>query len=177
MKTDLLLQENTAAAESAITQKKAAYKAGMFVLAGLKKLGLELDSVNDWETEVVPHFKTEFPNSTLDFNLDSKGIKAEFRDLEAFYNKNRIGILFIEPTEAEINEIREKYRVYATDKQAEALKVVHETVANLNRLRDEFKIPVSGMQSLSFCPVIASKGADGLEVYESNLLPYLLRLE
>jgi hypothetical protein len=172
----ILLNENKAAADSVILYKKADFKNGQTVLARLAVMGLELNSVSDWETEVIPHFKTDFPNSTLDFNLDSKGIKKEFRDLETYYNGNKRGILFIEPTAGELEAIREQHRQYATEKQAEALALVHETVANLNRLKNEFQIPVSSMQSLSFCPVIASN-ADGLEVYDSNLLPYLLRLE
>lgn len=171
MKTDLLLQENKALAESAINQKQQSYKAGMFVLAGLAKFGLELDSVNDWEADVVPYFKTEFPNSTLGFNLDSKGIKDEFRKLEAYYNANKYGILFVEPTAEELEAIREQYRIYATDRQAEAHALAHSIANDLNKLK-ELGIPVNTFQSLDFCPVLADN-AGSLEVYQKSLLEFL----
>lgn len=173
----ILLSENNAAADSAINQKQASYKAGKFVLAGLAKLGLQLESVKDWETEVVPHFKTEFPNSTLDFNLDSRGIKEEFRALEAFYNKNRGGLSFVVPTAEELENIRESYRVYATEKQIEALEVVERIANDLNKLKSEFGFPLNfGYASQLFYPLRQTQDYK-LEVSQDGLLSYLKKLE
>lgn len=176
MKNRILLQENENLSSSVINQKQESYKAGLFVLNGLKKLGLELQSITDFETDVVPYFKTDFPKSTLAFNLQSRGVEKEYNALFDYYNANKNGILFVEPTPVEIQSIKESYRVYASNKQEEAHALVHSVVSDLNKLKNEFNIPVNTMQSLSFCPVIASN-ADGLEVYASTLLPYLLRLE
>lgn len=171
MNTRILLDERKAVADSVINQKQQSHKAGMFVLAGLAKLGLELEAVSDWETEVIPHFKTEFVNSTLAFNLDAKGIKDEFRSLETYYNANKYGILFVEPTAEELEAIREQYRVYANDKQAAAHALAHSIANDLNKLK-ELGVPVNTFQSLDFCPVFVNN-AGSLEVYQKSLLEFL----
>ncbi|WP_369769244.1 hypothetical protein [Flavobacterium sp. WC2416] len=177
MNTRILLSENNAAAESLINQKQLGYKNGVQLLAGLAKLGLELESVNNWETDVLPHFKTDFPNSTLDFNLDSRGIKDEFKALEVFYNKNRGSLSFVAPTAEELEAIREKYRVYATVKQAEALEVVERVANDLNKLKSEFGFNLNfGYVSQLFYPL--RQTADyKVEVSQEGLLSYLKKLE
>lgn len=175
MKT--LLKENNAAAESAINQKQLGYKNGVQLLAGLAKLGLELESVNDWEADVVPYFRTGFPNSTIDFNLDSRGIKDEFRALEVFYNKNRGGMSFVAPTADELEAIREKYRVYATEKQIEALEVVERIKNDLNSLKVDFGFTLNfGYASQLFYPLRQTQDYK-LEVSQDGLLSYLKKLE
>jgi len=171
----ILLNENKAVADSAINQKQQSHKAGMFVLAGLAKLGLKLDSVNDWTIDVEAEFRKDFPKADLDFNLNANGIKKEYRDLETYYNANKYGILFVEPTAGELEAIREQYRVYATEKQAEAHALAHSITNDLNKLKD-LGIPVNTFQSLDFCPIFADN-AGSLEVYTSNLISFLQGLK
>lgn len=175
MKT--LLTYNEKAAEAAINQKQLGYKKGMQLLAGLAKLGLELDSLNDWETDVVPYFKTDFQNSTLDFNLDSRGIKDEFRALEVFYNKNRGGLTFVAPTADELEAIREKYRFYANEKQVQALEVVERIKNDLNSLKVDFGFTLNfGYASQLFYPLRQTQDYK-LEVSQDGLVSYLKKLE
>lgn len=171
MNTRILLSENKEVADSVINQKQQSYKAGLFVLAGLAKFGLELEAVNNWEADVEPRFKTEFPNSTLNFNLSSRGIKDEFRSLETYYNANKYGILFEPLKNDEIEAIREQYRVYATEKQAAAHALAHSIANDLNKLK-ELGVPVNTFQSLGFCPVFVNN-AGSLEVYQKSLLEFL----
>jgi hypothetical protein len=175
MKTDLILQENKAVADSVINAANESYNKGLKLLKLLSGLGLDVKEIKDWQA-IENHFKASYPEASLLFNLQFKNIDAPYMEAYNYYQANKGNVSFEKLTDDAAENIRKKYRVYASETQSQALALVQETVANLNRMRDEFKIPVSSMQSISFCPVIASN-ADGLEVYDSNLLPYLLRLE
>lgn len=177
MSTKVLLTYKKAVADSLINQKQQGYNDGMQLLAGLAKLGLELESVKDWDTDVVLHFKSDFPNSTLDFNLDSRGIKDEFKALEAFYNRNRGALSFAEPTADELETIKEKYRIYATEKQIEALEVVERIANDLNTLKSGYGFAVDfSFASQLFYPFRQSADHK-VEINKDDLLSYLQKLK
>lgn len=166
----ILLKENSAAAESTINQLGANYQRGKKLLETLKKIGFETGSVTDWQ-EVEKHFHTN-PDWTLEFCLQSKGYTETFAEAkELFKPQNRYEAI----TETEKEEIKEQYRVYASDRQKEALQLVNSVVNDLNRLKD-FNIPINASYSSQLCYVLRNTDQN-VTVSNESLLPYLLKLE
>lgn len=170
---NILLKENTAAAESTINQLGANYQRGKKLLETLKKMGFEAGSVTDWQ-EVEKHFHTN-PDWTLEFCLQSKGYTETFAEAkELFKPQNRY-----EPiTETEKEEIKEQNRVYASDRQKEALQLVNSVVNDLNTLKSEFEFPLNFfVASQLFYPFRQSKDYQKVEINNDGLLPYLQKLK
>ena len=169
MNTRILLKENTAAAESTINQLGANYNKGKKMLEILKKIGFEAIPTS-W-SEVEKHFHSN-PDWTLEFCLQSKGYTEIFAEAkELFSPQNRYEAI----TEAEKEAIKEQYRVYATDRQKEALQLVNSIVDNINRLKD-FDIPINSSYASQLCYVLRNKEGK-VTVSNESLLPYLLKLE
>lgn len=170
----ILLLNNTAAAESAIAVVNEGYKNGMNLLSKLSDLGLELTEVKNWQKEVEPHFKQQFPNSTLDFNLEASGLKNQYFEAEQLF-KTSHNLFFVKPTTEEIEAIQEHYKVYAeSEKQIEAYNLVHTVAKDLNRL-NEF-IPVNTFHASDLSPVLVNN-AGAVEVYQKNLVEFVLSLK
>jgi hypothetical protein len=131
----ILLKTNPGA-ENEIATVKAQYTNGKALLSKLTALGLtELTEVKSWTNEVAPHFMEQFPNATLDFNLEASGLKAAYNEAEKLF-KLSAG-RFTEPTAEELDNISEKYKVYASsEKQIEAYNLVHTIIADLQRLKE-----------------------------------------
>jgi hypothetical protein len=128
----ILLKTNTGA-EQEIAMVKQNYINGKNLLNKLAELGLELTEVKNWTNEVLPHFMGQFPNATLDFNLEASGLKAAYNEALQLY-KLSAG-RFTKPTEADFEAIAEKYKVYASSEmQLEAYNLVHSIIADLQRL-------------------------------------------
>jgi len=178
MKKRILLSENATVANSVIAQKQNNFVNGKKVLSGLKGLGLSLDIVNDWKEDVEPHFLKQFPGSTLDFNLDAKGIKAEYNELAAFYKTNRGNLTYDEPTAEELEAVRESYRQYAeSEKQIEAYQLAHDVVNGLNRLKD-LGVHIEAYYAINLSPIFVQESRGGaIEVYTKNLNDAVLNLK
>lgn len=169
MSTKVLLKENNAAAESKIHFLNSDYQRGLKLIETLKKIGFE-GIPTDWQ-EVEKHFHTN-PDWTLDFCLQSKGYLETFVEAKKMFSfQNRY-----EPiAEAEKEAIKEQCRVYATEKQAEALELVNSVVDNLNRLR-EFSIPINAGYASQLCYVLRNKDGN-VTLSDESLIPYLMKLE
>lgn len=136
MNSKILLKENKAAIAETLANQNTGYANGSILLQKLKNIGLELKSVSDWQ-KVEQHFKAQFPNATLDFNLEAQGISTPYYEAKEIFDRNRYLIRFNPVTDAEIEQIKEKYRVYtSTPKQVEVHNLVHGIIDNLNRLKE-----------------------------------------
>ncbi|WP_369765513.1 hypothetical protein [Flavobacterium sp. WC2429] len=170
MSTKVLLNENQAQADSKIHFLNLDYQRGKKMLETLKKIGFEAGSITDWQ-EVEKHFYTN-PDWTLEFNLQAKGYSETFAEAKKlFSSQNRYEAI----TDAEKEEIKEQYRIYASDHQKEALQLVNSIADNLNRLKD-FNIPINSSYASQLCYVLRNKDQN-VTVSNESLLPYLLKLE
>lgn len=135
MSTKILIKENAAASNERIANAKKAYSNGRTILSMLEKLGLKMDSVNEWQP-IEDYFRTDYPKAPLKFNLEANGIETEYREVEAFYLKYRHALRFEPVTDQEIEDIKEKSRIYTTnDKQIEAYELFHRIAADLTCLK------------------------------------------
>jgi hypothetical protein len=131
----MILLKTNPGAENEIAAVKQQYANGKTLLSKLADLGLDFTEVKSWTNEVEPHFKQQFPNASLDFNLEASGLKAAYYEAEKLF-KLAAG-RWTEPTAEEFEVITQKYKVYAsTAKQIEAYNLVHSIVADLQRLND-----------------------------------------
>jgi hypothetical protein len=171
MKTDLLLQDNKAAADSVINAANESYKNGLTLLRHLSGLGLEeVKEVKDWQ-EIENHFKAEYPQASLQFNLQAKNIEAPYMEAYNYYKANKGNISFEKLTEDATENIRNEYRVYATEKQTEAYNLAHSIAADLNKLK-ELGLPVNSFYAAELCPLMVNN-AGSVEVYEKNLIEFV----
>lgn len=132
----ILLKENEASSNEMIQNSKKAYSNGKTLLSMLDKLGLKVESVNDWQS-IEQHFMTPFPKAPLTFNLQAEGIETEFRETEAYYLKHRLQMSFEPVTESQILDIKESQRVYTTnEKQIEAIELFTTIKDSLLKLKD-----------------------------------------
>lgn len=170
MSTKVLLSENQAQADSKIHFLNLDYQRGKKMLETLKKIGFEAGSVTDWQ-EVEKHFHSN-PDWTLEFCLQAKGYTETFAEAKKlFSSQNRYEAI----TEAEKEAIKEEYRIYANDRQKEALQLVNSIVDNLNSLKD-FDIPINSSYASQLCYVLRNKDGN-VTLSDESLLPYLMRLE
>jgi len=171
----ILLKEDNAGAENAINAINKGYQDGLTLLQKLSVFGLEVTEVKDWKKDVEPYFKQQFPNSTLDFNLEASGLKKQYFEAEQLF-KTSHNILFAKPTADELEAVREHYRTYAeTEKQVEAYNLIHDTVKNLNSIK-ELGLPVNVMSVSDLCPLMVNSGGV-VEVYTPNLVSFISSLK
>lgn len=170
----ILLKEEKGA-ENAIAAINKGYADGLNLLKKLSVLGLKLNEVKDWKKEVEPHFKQQFPNSSLSFNLEATGLESQYFEAEQLF-KSSHNILFTAPTVEELEELQEHYKVYAeSEKQIEAYNLIHDTVKNLNRIK-ELGLPFNAMSVSDLCPLMVSSGGV-VEVYTPNLISFISSLK
>jgi hypothetical protein len=132
----ILLHENTNAYNELIANAKNAYSNGITLLSMLAKIGLTVESVNDWEA-IEQEFTKDYPKAPLTFNLQANGIETEFRDAEAFYLKHRLQMSFEPLTDAMIEQTKESQRVYATtESQIRAIELFNTIKDSLLELKD-----------------------------------------
>lgn len=132
----ILLHENTNAYNELISNAKNAYSNGKTLLSMLAKLGLTVESVNDWAA-IEQEFKKDYPKAPLTFNLQANGIETEYRETEAYYLKHRYQMRFAPLTPIEIEAIKEEQRVYATtESQIRAIELFNTIKDNLLELKD-----------------------------------------
>lgn len=132
----ILLSENANAYNEIIANEKIAYSNGKTLLSMLDKLGLTIDSVNDWGA-IELEFKKAFPRASLQFNIDANGITEQYREAEAFYLKHRHALRFGPLTDEQIENIKESQRVYTTnEKQIEAIELFNTVKDSLLRLKE-----------------------------------------
>lgn len=132
----ILLKENENSYKEIISNAKKAYSNGITLLSMLDKLGLTIDSVNDWQS-IEQEFTKDYPKAPLTFNLQANGIESEYRDAEGFYQKNRLQMSFEPVTESQISDIKESQRVYtANEKQIEAIELFNTIKDSLLKLKD-----------------------------------------
>lgn len=172
----ILLKEDKKGAENAIAAINKGYADGLNLLKKLSVLGLELTEVKDWKKEVEPHFKQQFPDASLDFNLEANGTKVLYFEAEQLF-KTASNLFFVKPTTEEIEAIQEHYKVYAeTDNQIEAFNLVHTVAKDLNRLK-ELGIPVNTFDISNVCPVLVNGTGGVTEVYNRNLIEFVQGLK
>ena len=134
--TKILLLENEIISDEIIQDARRAFSNGQVLISKLDKLGLTVESVNDWEA-IELEFIKDFPKAPLTFNLQANGIETEFRDAEAFYVKHRHALRFEPITDEQIEEIKESQRVYADKpKQIEAIELFNTVKDSLLKLKD-----------------------------------------
>lgn len=132
----ILLKENEASSNEMIQNSKKAYSNGKTLLSMLDKLGLTVESVNDWAA-IEQEFKKDYPKAPLTWNLQANGIETEYREAEDFYLKHRHALRFEPLTDAMIEEIKESQRVYADKpKQIEAIQLFDTIKDSLLRLKE-----------------------------------------
>jgi hypothetical protein len=170
MSTKVLLKENNAAAESKIHFLNSDYQRGLKLIDTLKKIGF-VGIPTDWQ-EVEKHFHTN-PDWTLDFCLQSKGYLETFTEAKKLFS---VGNRYEPITEAEKEAVKEQHRVYATEKQAEALELVNSVANDLNKLKVLGFAVNFGYASQLFYPLRQTQDFK-VEVSDEALLPYLLKLE
>ena len=103
--TKILIKENTGASNEIITNERTAASNGKTLLSMLDKLGLTVDSVNDWGA-IEAQFTKDYPKAPLTFNLQANGIETQYRDAEAFYLKHRHALRFEPLTDEQIQAIK-----------------------------------------------------------------------
>ncbi len=136
MNTRILLNENIAASNEIIANAKNAYSNGQTLISMLDKLGLTVESVNDWAA-IEQEFIKDYPKSPLTFNLQANGIEAPYREAEAFYTKHRHALRFEPFTDEQIEAIKENQRVYADQpNQIEAFELFNTVKDSLLRLQE-----------------------------------------
>ena len=134
--TKILLLENENSYNEIISNSKTAFSNGQVLISKLDKLGLTVESVNDWEA-IELEFIKDFPKAPLTFNLQANGIETEFRDAEAFYVKHRHALRFEPITDEQIEEIRESQRIYTTNEnQVRAIELFNTIKDSLLKLKD-----------------------------------------
>lgn len=132
----ILLKENANSYNEIIANAKNAYSNGKTLLSMLDKLGLTVDSVNEWGAIEV-QFTKDYSKSPLAFNLQANGIETEYREAEAFYLKHRHALRFEPFTDEQIEEIKEAQRVYADKpKQIEAIELFNTVKDSLLKLKE-----------------------------------------
>ena len=132
----ILLSENANSYNEIIANAKKAYSNGITLLSMLDKLGLTVESVNDWQS-IEQEFKKDYPRASLKFNIDANGITEQYGEAEAFYLKHRLQMSFEPLTDAMIEEIKESQRVYTTnEKQIEATELFTTIKDSLLRLQE-----------------------------------------
>jgi hypothetical protein len=133
----ILLDPRTNISNEIISNEAAKYQNALTLLRMLKNLGLDLKSVKDWTTDVETVLKEAFPNSTMEWVMNSLGKFAEYSEAETFYLKNKY-LLSYQPLTDEAKEaIIEQYKLYAdSPAQMEAYELLQSTIANLNRLKE-----------------------------------------
>ena len=133
--TKILIKENTGASNEIITNERTAASNGKTLLSMLDKLGLTVDSVNDWGA-IEAQFTKDCPKAPLTFNLQANGIETQYRDAEAFYLKHRHALRFEPLTDEQIQAIKETQKVYAAGSQIEAIELFNTVQDSLLRLKD-----------------------------------------
>ena len=132
----ILLKENEASSNEMIQNSKNAFSNGQMLISKLNKLGLNVDSVNDWAA-IEQHFMTPFPKAPLTFNLQAEGIETEYREVEAYYLKHRHALRFEPVTQIEIEQIRESQRIYTTNEnQVRAIELFNTIKDSLLELKN-----------------------------------------
>lgn len=136
MNTRILLNENIAASNEIIANAKNAYSNGITLLSMLDKLGLTVESVNDWAA-IEQEFIKDYPKAPLTFNLQANGIETPYREAEAFYTKHRHALRFEPFTDEQIEATKENQRVYADrPNQIEAFELFNTVKDSLLRLQE-----------------------------------------
>jgi hypothetical protein len=131
----IFLKENTVAFDGSIRELNQSYDKGVRLLKMLNNLGLNLKTVEDWETDVIAPLTTDYPKATLHFNLQAKGLDAVYNEALTLYNKK--GFRFSPVSSKEIDEIRETCTQYATTpQQIEAYHIIHNVIKDMNRLKE-----------------------------------------
>lgn len=134
MSKRILLLENEAISNEIIANAKKAYSNGINLISKLDKLGLTVSKVENWQ-QIEQYFMTDYPKASLLFNLQANNIEGEYKEAEAFYLKHRLSITFEQITESEIENIKEKQRLYADrPNQLEAIKLLNTVNESLSRL-------------------------------------------
>lgn len=170
----ILLKDDKGASQKAIETINQGYNDGLNLLKQLKNLGLELTDVKNW-SEVQPHFMQQFPNSSLEFNLEASGLKKQYYEAEKLFNSSQ-NVLFVEPTAEELEQVRELYRTYAeSEKQILAYNLIHDTIKNLNSIKS-LGLPVNAMSISDVCPLMVSDKGN-IEVYQPNLISFISSLK
>lgn len=174
----ILLKDNKEIAESIINAANVNYNNAKTLLSKLSKIGLDLDSVNDWTNEVEAEFRKDYPKADLDFCLSANGIKDQYREAEAFYLNNINALSFEALTDEQENVIREKNRQYAqTDTQIESYQLAHDIVNGLNRLKD-LGIHIEASYAINLSPIFVQESRGGkIEIYAKNLNDAILNLK
>ena len=133
----ILLKENEIISDEIIQDARRAFSNGQTLLSMLAKLGLIVESVNDWTEQVEQHFMTPFPKAPLTFSLQAEGIETEYREVEAYYLKHRHALRFEPVTQIEIEQIRESQRIYTTNEnQVRAIELFNTIKDSLLELKN-----------------------------------------
>lgn len=170
----ILLKDDKAASKKAIEAINQGYNDGLNLLKQLKNLELELTEVKNWN-EIQSHFMEQFPNSSLEFNLEASGLKKQYYEAEKLFKSSQ-NIRFVEPTPEEVEQVSERYKVYAeSEKQISAYNLIHDTVKNLNTIKS-LGLPVNAMSVSDVCPLMVSDKGN-VEVYQPNLISFIQGLK
>lgn len=174
MNTKILLKENEVIANSVIEQKQKQFQNGKMLLSLLANLGIERTELSSWQ-DIENEMKQSFPNATAEFNAASQGIEQQYTAAKDFYQLNAGNLSFQMLTAEEIEAIKEQYRVYATEKQAEAYKLAHSVVDGLNRLKD-LGLPIDPFYvSKLSTNFVESNGK--IEIYNRNFIDAIAGLK
>lgn len=154
MSKRILLLENEVISNEIIANGKQNYQNGRTLITMLDKLGLTVSKVENWQ-QIEQHFMTDYPKASLLFNLQANNIESEYKEAEAFYLKHRLSIIFEQITESEIENIKEKQRLYADrPNQIEAIELLNTVNKNLTRLIElGVRIDVNAVHLVS--PILA----------------------
>lgn len=177
MNTRILLDQRENLSNSVIESKTRQYSNGKKLLSMLNGIGLEVEAVNDWTKEVEATFRAEYPNASLDFCLDAKGIKEPYRVAETFYKANFGNLSFEELTAEQLEAIKEQYCIFAeTENQIEAFNLAHSVAKDLTRLKS-LKMPIDGFFIMKLAPFLHKTDNGKIAVNEKSLNSYVQSLK
>ncbi|MBF4519482.1 hypothetical protein IRZ71_24320 [Flavobacterium sp. ANB] len=174
----ILVKFNNAVYDELIQYEKLKYNNGLKMLDMLRRLGLDLHEVDNWEA-VEQHFKTDYPNATLSFNLQANGIDDDYKIAEAFYFKNQSLLAYKPLTEIRTEAIREESSTYAErPEQLEIYELVHKIVTDLNRL-SKLGLNLNAGEIYTLNRVFNGNSRNTLpfEVHETTLASVLINLK
>ncbi len=176
--TKILLDDRQALANNVIKELSQTFENGQKMLSLLKEIGIDKTELTDW-AEIETICKANFPNATIQFNIEANGIEKQYRDAEEFYRKNKGALSFEPMSEQEKENERENLRIYATtDNQIEAHALILQTIDNFNRLQElGVNLDYSNAHFLNKVFSYDYRKEVKMEVYKPNLISLITELK
>ncbi|HSD06969.1 hypothetical protein [Flavobacterium sp.] len=178
MKNRILLKENEAVSNELIQLENLKFNNGKRLISMLAGIGLNISKVDNWQA-IEQEFMKDYPKANLLFNLQANGIESEYKEAEAFYLKNRYVMTFEAVTPEQIEDIKEKCRVYADQaNQIEAHDLINTVVDSLNRLDQlDFKMDLGIIYQISRVFYADTRVKPPLKVDQKSLVSTLVNLK